>query len=188
MSMNRRHVAIAAGAVLLGGIVVILGLPAVAEPSLEPSRTAKVEAEIRLLSSQIGSLNERLTALEAREAAPPAQPVGGEQGGSAALSNDAGELLRAAAKDLNGQIYVLESGGGGETKGRKASFAALHIRTAEREFCLETTPRSYARWRAALQALVHADYVEPIRSDGLRATYRLTQAGYAAADRLPGGN
>lgn len=186
--MIRRNAVIAAGAVLLGGIVALLGLPAVAEPSLESTRAARVEAEVRLLSQQIGSLNERLTALEARDAAPAGQPAGGNLGWTAVLPNDAGELLRAAAKDIYGQIYVIESNGVGEMKGRKASSTALHIRTAEREFCLESTPRSYARWRAALQALVHADYVEPIRSDGLRATYRLTQAGYAAADRMPAGN
>jgi hypothetical protein len=187
MSLNRRYVAIAAGLVLLGGIVIMLSLPVVAEPSLESTRMAKGETEFRLLSEQIGILNDRLTALEARDAAPAGQPLAAE-GGPGILTSDAAELLRAAATDIYGQIYVSDSNGSVETKGRKAASAALHIRTAEREFCLESTPRSYARWRAVLQALVHADYVEPVRADGLRATYRLTQAGYAAADQLPNNN
>jgi hypothetical protein len=106
----------------------------------------------------------------------------------APLSADAEELLRLAARDIYGQIYVFEGSALAEPKSRKLTAAMPHLRTAERELCWDGMPRTYARWRAALQELVHADYAEPARSDSQHVTYRLTQAGYTAADRLSSGN
>ena len=185
MVVSHLHIRIIAGAILLGGVVVILSLPAVAEPGLESLRIAQVEADVRLLTSHITRLQERIKALEARAAAVVPAPTSGVATAPATLSADAEEVLRLAAKDAYGQIHVWEGNALAEPKARRSPSAMPHLRTDEHEFCLDGTPRSFARWRAALQALVQANYVELAQSEGQRATYRVTQTGYAMADRLP---
>jgi hypothetical protein len=99
------------------------------------------------------------------------------------LSAEATDLLLAAVADHHGQIYVMESAPPLETKGQRLQQSTLRVRSGEREFYIENTPRIKARWRAAIGELTRLQYVEPAAADGLRATYRVTHFGYSAADQ-----
>lgn len=101
------------------------------------------------------------------------------------VSPFAADLLRAAALDSQGQIYVTETVALYESKRQRIPASTLHIRSFDREFCLENSPRLRAQWRATLDELAHLGYIEPAAADSLRKTYRMTLAGYEAADRLP---
>ena len=83
------------------------------------------------------------------------------------LSEDARELLLNASKDLEGVLYTPIAGGG-------------YIYTNGRDFADPDDPRSMARWKAAMDELVHLDLLEPQKGEA----FRLTHAGYELANQL----
>jgi hypothetical protein len=118
-----------------------------------------------------------------RETASVTAPAVHEIAATPALSTEAADLLLAAVADHHGQIYVAESAPPLEAKGQRMQPSTLRVRSGEREFCVENSPRTKARWRAAIGELTRLQYVEPAASDGLRATYRVTHVGFRAADQ-----
>lgn len=98
-----------------------------------------------------------------------------ESRGSAVLdemSDDAKELLLAAAQDAHG--YILST----------QDFGGRHIDVGDRSFTEPGNARSSARWEAALNELVELSYVVPRGNQG--ETFQISNAGYLRADRLRG--
>lgn len=120
-----------------------------------------------------------------REAAIEVAYAANKDLGQAVISPAAAELLRAAALDSQGQIYVTETAALYEGKRQRIPTSTLYIRSFDKELCRETAPRIRAQWRAVIGELVSLGYIETAAADSSRATYRMTLPGYEAADRLP---
>jgi hypothetical protein len=92
------------------------------------------------------------------------------------ISDDAAQLLTAAAESEPGFVTVMDN------------FGTLTIWGGTKQFCSEGG-RVSARWHEALTILQRAGLVEFASSQGRAAnrtltTWRLTKAGYAAADAV----
>ncbi|MDP2343753.1 MAG: hypothetical protein Q8O67_22535 [Deltaproteobacteria bacterium] len=86
----------------------------------------------------------------------------------AGLSEHASRLLRAATGDKHGCVIMTESNDG------------LSVTTADIEFVEPDSPRSAARWRAAVAELKAAGH---IRDAGSGEVFDVTDAGYAVVEQ-----
>jgi hypothetical protein len=86
------------------------------------------------------------------------------------LSPDAQTLLLETASDGSGMLLVLETFGG------------LQMSTNSKELIDEQSPRTEARWRAALDELVRLGYLEDRVGKG--EVFSVTHTGYTAAELL----
>lgn len=87
------------------------------------------------------------------------------------LSNDARDLLRAAANDSHGGSITLLRTAMGDS-----------VLAGSRDFTEPRTPRAEARWKAALEELETLGLVS--NQSGNRFRFDLTHDGYTTADRL----
>lgn len=85
-----------------------------------------------------------------------------------ALSAEARQLLVAASRDQNGAVLVY------------TTFGGMFVQTGGQDFCESKNPRSEARWRAVIQELRLAGFIEQTDSEG--NVFSLTDAGYARAE------
>lgn len=85
------------------------------------------------------------------------------------LSEDAKELLGASVGSKDGQIMAVSTLGG------------LRMSAGGREFDTEG-PRAEARWKAALEELEDAGFVEPLSYE--RQVFQVTHRGYQFMDAL----
>lgn len=101
------------------------------------------------------------------DAAPPAPDP------AAALSPEAAILLREAAADPAGVVVFAHYGMGAE------------LTTNDKSLLPDQSRRTLAAWEAALQQLVDAGLLAPRGEAG--EVFEITQPGYDAAGRIPGG-
>jgi hypothetical protein len=88
------------------------------------------------------------------------------------VSDDAAELLREAVQDSMGAVLRLITAEG------------LGISTNKKRMNERGDPKSEARWDSALRELIHLELL--VQSDSKGEVFRVTHAGYNAAERLPG--
>ncbi len=89
-----------------------------------------------------------------------------------AISPDAVALLSAAAADGSGVILFQRFGGGSE------------ITANDKQFNDDSTPRTIARWEAAIEDLEKRGFVKA--ANEAREVFEVTQRGYTAADSFKG--
>jgi hypothetical protein len=89
------------------------------------------------------------------------------------LSNEAKLLLKEASKDRNGRILKLPT---------PPQFGGLNIRTNEKAFITDRSPKTRAIWEGAIQELENLDFIDPSGSKGHE--YRVTRKGYDLAELL----
>lgn len=85
-----------------------------------------------------------------------------------ALTAEARQLLVAASRDDNGAVLVY------------TTFGGMFVQTGGKDFCESKNPRSEARWRAVIQELRIAGFIEQTDSEG--NVFALTDAGYTRAE------
>jgi hypothetical protein len=88
-----------------------------------------------------------------------------------ALSKEAAELLREAAKDRSGVLLCIRSNMG------------LHVQTNDKAFAQEGNPRSEATWLAAVKELVAHGLIADRSYEG--ETFEVTRRGHEVAELLP---
>ncbi len=89
-----------------------------------------------------------------------------------ALSPDALALLAAASTDASGTILFERFGAGDE------------ITSNDTQFNDDSTPRTIARWEAAIQELEKCGFIKA--ASDRREVFEVTQSGYTAADAAKG--
>jgi len=87
-----------------------------------------------------------------------------------ALTSEAIELLLAASEDPNGTIFIMKTSGGSR------------IITNRQDFVGDNTPRTRAKWEAAVEELLYRGY---IKEEGYKGeVFSVTSQGYSIADWL----
>jgi hypothetical protein len=88
---------------------------------------------------------------------------------AAKLSDDAKELLLAAASDKIGRINVLKT----------MNMRVVHV--GDRSFGNPQNAPDFARWTKAVKDLELAGFIQPINANGF---YELTHEGWQAAEKI----
>lgn len=84
------------------------------------------------------------------------------------LNSQASDLLSAASKSNNGIVIV------------HRNHAGLCINVGEKDFVTEKSPRSEAKWQAAIETLVDSGFLNDINGNG--QIFRITSQGFAFVD------
>jgi predicted nucleotide-binding protein len=90
--------------------------------------------------------------------------------GGGQLSSEAEQLLLAASEDASGTVMCVRT------------MQGLVVSTNNRGFSESNSPRSQARWKAAVDELVECGFLEPVGDRG--EVFAITDAGYEAAEGI----